>query len=166
MERHALVSALCCCISRPYTTICLGQRRARIEISCLPHDVCGTGRAPTVSGSCLITRGKPLDLLVIAAGPRSTLGRRYTLPPCLITPGPSCPQPLCPHAAGDLLILTSFPAAGYDRHGQDATAAAVQAVQRATENVTMPGVVNFVPDGFDGLKVKVSPTYRACSRTS
>ena len=46
--------------------------------------------------------------------------------------------------------------AGYDRHGQDATAAAVQAVQRATETVTMPGVVNFVPDGFDGLKVKVS----------
>ena len=46
--------------------------------------------------------------------------------------------------------------AGYDRHGQDATAAAVQAVQRATENVTMPGVVNFVPGGFDGLKVKVS----------
>ena len=46
--------------------------------------------------------------------------------------------------------------AGYDRHGQNATAAAVQAVQRATENVTMPGVVNFVPDGFDGLKVKVS----------
>ena len=43
--------------------------------------------------------------------------------------------------------------AGYDRHGQDATAAAVQAVQRALENTTQPGIVNFVPGGFDGVKV-------------
>ena len=31
----------------------------------------------------------------------------------------------------------------------------MQAVNKATENVTLPGVVNFVPGGFDGLKVKI-----------
>lgn len=51
-------------------------------------------------------------------------------------------------------VLAVHFGAGYDRHGQDATAAAEQAIQRALETSTQPGIVNFIPGGFDGVKVK------------
>ncbi|KAK9805963.1 hypothetical protein WJX73_009198 [Symbiochloris irregularis] len=51
-------------------------------------------------------------------------------------------------------VLAVHFGAGYDRHGQDATAAALQALERAMENTTSPGIVNFVPGGYAGVKVK------------
>ena len=52
-------------------------------------------------------------------------------------------------------VLGVYWGAGYDRHGQNATDAALEAIKQATSNVTMPGVVNFVPGGFEKLKVRV-----------
>ena len=61
---------------------------------------------------------------------------------------------VCRVPKGFTKLLAVHFGAGYDRHGQDATAASIQDLQRAVETTTQPGVVNFIPGGFDGLKVR------------
>ncbi|KAL0018153.1 hypothetical protein WJX77_005703 [Trebouxia sp. C0004] len=43
---------------------------------------------------------------------------------------------------------------GVDQHGQDATEAAVRAVQNAMGSTALPGVLSMVPGGHDKVKIK------------
>ncbi|KAK9817367.1 hypothetical protein WJX74_005870 [Apatococcus lobatus] len=51
-------------------------------------------------------------------------------------------------------VLAVQVGSGLDQHGQDPTTAAIKAVQDAIGSTTLPGILHFVPDGLDGVKVK------------
>jgi uncharacterized protein (TIGR02058 family) len=43
---------------------------------------------------------------------------------------------------------------GIDQHGQNPTVAAKKAIASALESTSLPAILHFVPNGFEGVKIK------------